>query len=206
MLLKGLCFSCEERVGVCAFEPVQRLRLHLVLFFTCQHLILTLGDPSCHSGFVWRLLTGRTEQSDLLSVRAQSLSLGIPVLLWMGCTQALAMPQTPPPPHTPVRRASVSHISFRCHSQPHLADGAYIVHIGWRPCWTGNHIRIRKWMPSTNKKVTEWCLKISSTFVLSTRRDQCFFLLFLLLFLLIEMRILRTLIYPKATPLIKKWL
>lgn len=163
-------------------------------------LILTLGNASCHSGFVWRILTVRTEQSDLLPVRGQSLSLGIPVLLWMGRTQALAMPQAPPPTHThtPVRQASVSYISFRCHSQPHLADGAYVVHIGWRPCWTGNHIRIRKWMPSTNKKVTEWCLKISSTFVLSTCRDQCFFLLFLLLFLLIEMRILRTLIYPQS--------
>lgn len=59
-------------------------------------LILTLGNPSCHSGFVWRILTVRTEQSDLLPVRGQSLSVGIPVLLWMGRTQALAMPQTPP--------------------------------------------------------------------------------------------------------------
>lgn len=37
-------------------------------------LILTLSNPSCHSGFVWRILTVRAKQTDLLRVKVIPLS------------------------------------------------------------------------------------------------------------------------------------
>lgn len=53
MFLKALCFSVEEGVGVCSFEPLLPLKkiLFLIFFFLHIHvLILTLGNPSCHGG------------------------------------------------------------------------------------------------------------------------------------------------------------
>lgn len=85
----------------------------LILFYFLHGSmpILTLGNPSCHRGFVWRILTVRAEQSDLLPARWQSLSVGTHVSRVDGTYPGPCYATDPS-----VRQASVSYISFRRHS------------------------------------------------------------------------------------------
>ena len=56
------------------FFPPPNFIFFLFIFFNMSVLILTLSNPSCHSGFVWRILTVRAKQTDLLRVKVIPLS------------------------------------------------------------------------------------------------------------------------------------
>lgn len=64
------------------FPPPNFIFAFLFLFFfNMSVLILTLSNPSCHSGFVWRILTVRAKQTDPLRVKVIPLSLSTRVPL-----------------------------------------------------------------------------------------------------------------------------